>query len=91
MSGDDGRIFAEARDTAFKLGNSLAPIEYSSGFLKFRRDVADGNRPWGVGSDGGMCARRSTNQKRNDYSIFSSSPPQPAENTQARGRQPDYS
>ena len=34
---------------------------------KFRRDVAEGKRPWGIGCDGDMCARQSAHQKRNDY------------------------
>ena len=45
MNEDDVRTFAEARDTACKLGNSLAPIEYKAGVLKFRRDIAEGKRP----------------------------------------------
>ena len=45
MNEDDGRTFAEARDTACKLGNFLVPIEYNAGVSKFRRGVEEGKRP----------------------------------------------
>ena len=48
MNGDDGHIFTEAHYTACKRGDSLVQIEYSTGVLKFRQDVAEGKRPWGV-------------------------------------------
>ena len=66
MNGDDGHTFTEARYTACKLVNSLVPIKYNACVLKFRRDVAEGKRPWGIGCDGDMCARQSAHQKRND-------------------------